>query len=185
MAYPTAPWVAGDGGNWECAYQQGEEGAAAPLLVVDPDRAMTDEDAQGVLARILACVNACHGMADPAREIVELRRRCALPVIEDDPPCSPKDKIDRPDRVMVKSPDTDEQVRVRVLPDGRMALDDAARYLGHKPKTLSMWKLQGKGPRSVKVGGRVFYFQRDLDAFVRGEVATKPRRRAAAAGAAS
>jgi hypothetical protein len=32
-----------------------------------------------------------------------------------------------------------EQVRVRVLPDGRMSRDDAARYLGHAPKTLQMW----------------------------------------------
>ena len=65
-----------------------------------------------------------------------------------------------------------EQVRVRVLPDGRMTRKDAARYLGHQPKTLAMWALSGKGPRSVKVGGRVFYFVSDLDAFVRrGEVA--------------
>jgi len=61
-----------------------------------------------------------------------------------------------------------EQVKVRILPDGRMSRQDAARYLGHKPKTLAMWTLFGKGPRSVKVGGRIFYFRYDLDAFVRG-----------------
>jgi hypothetical protein len=61
-----------------------------------------------------------------------------------------------------------EQVRVRVLPDGRMTRKDAARYLGHRPKTLAMWALSGKGPRSVRVGGRVFYFRSDLDAFVLG-----------------
>jgi hypothetical protein len=60
---------------------------------------------------------------------------------------------------------------VRVLPDGRLSRDDAARYLGHQPKTLAMWALSGKGPRSVKVGGRVFYFRESLDAFIRGEVA--------------
>jgi hypothetical protein len=64
-----------------------------------------------------------------------------------------------------------EQVRVRVLPDGRMTREDAARYLGHAVKTLAMWQLQGKGPRSVKVGGRVFYYRDDLDAFIHGEVA--------------
>jgi hypothetical protein len=47
-----------------------------------------------------------------------------------------------------------EQPRVRVLPDGRMTREDAATYLGHKPKTLAMWQLQGRGPRSVLVGGR-------------------------------
>jgi hypothetical protein len=61
-----------------------------------------------------------------------------------------------------------EQVRVRILPDGRMTREDAARYLGHQPKTLAKWALSGKGPRSVKVGGRCFYFRCDLDAFVRG-----------------
>jgi len=58
-----------------------------------------------------------------------------------------------------------------MLPDGRMAREDAARYLGLKDKTLAMWSLAGRGPRSVKVGGRVFYFKDDLDAFIRGEAA--------------
>ena len=62
-----------------------------------------------------------------------------------------------------------EAVRVRVLPDGRMTREDAAAYLGLKPKTLAMWGLEGKGPSSIKVGGRRFYFQADLDAFIRGD----------------
>lgn len=64
-----------------------------------------------------------------------------------------------------------EQVRCRVLPDGRMSRHDAAKYLGLKEKTLAMWALAGKGPRTVKVGGRVFYYLVDLDRFVRGETA--------------
>jgi hypothetical protein len=62
-----------------------------------------------------------------------------------------------------------EQVRVRILPDGRMDRENAARYLGHNPKTLAHWQLEGKGPRSVRVGGRRFYFKRDLDDFIHGE----------------
>lgn len=62
-----------------------------------------------------------------------------------------------------------ETVKVRVLPDGRMTRQDAAKYIGREPKTLAMWQMQGKGPRSVLVGGRRFYFKRDLDAFIRGE----------------
>ena len=42
-----------------------------------------------------------------------------------------------------------DKVNVRVLPDGRMTRRDAARYLGYEPKTLAMWHLEGKGPRSV------------------------------------
>ncbi len=62
-----------------------------------------------------------------------------------------------------------EQVRVRILPDGRMARIDAATYLGLKPKTLAMWAMEGKGPRAHRVGGRCFYYKHELDAFVRGE----------------
>ena len=64
-----------------------------------------------------------------------------------------------------------DQVRVRILPDGRMTRKDAATYLGHKPKTLAMWELEGKGPKSVKVGGRRFYFKDVLDAYICGEAA--------------
>ena len=62
-----------------------------------------------------------------------------------------------------------EKPRVRILPDGRLSREDAATYLGLKPKTLAMWQLAKKGPRAVRVGGRIFYYQADLDAFVRGE----------------
>ena len=62
-----------------------------------------------------------------------------------------------------------EVTRVRILPDGRMTREDAAKYLGLKPKTLAMWAMAGKGPKPTRVGGRCFYYQHQLDAFVRGE----------------
>jgi helix-turn-helix protein len=62
-----------------------------------------------------------------------------------------------------------KQASVRVLPDGRLPRDQAALYLGIKPQTLSIWQMQGKGPPSVMVGGRRFYFRGDLDAFIRGD----------------
>ncbi len=61
-----------------------------------------------------------------------------------------------------------EQVRVRVLPDGRMTREDAASYLGMRPKTLAMWALEGKGPPAHRVMGRVFYYKNDLDDLIRG-----------------
>jgi Helix-turn-helix domain len=60
------------------------------------------------------------------------------------------------------------QLRVRVLPDGRMTREHAATYLGLKVKTLAMWAMQGKGPRSIRVGGRAFYRKSDLDAYIGG-----------------
>ena len=67
-----------------------------------------------------------------------------------------------------------DQVRVRVLPDGRMTRKDAAAYLGRKPKTLAMWELDGKGPKSVKVGGRRFYFKSVQHAYNFGLAAKIP-----------
>ena len=64
-----------------------------------------------------------------------------------------------------------EQICVRVLPDGRMSRKDAAKYLGRAEKTMAMWELEKKGPPSVLVGGRRFYFKNVLDAFIRGEAA--------------
>jgi hypothetical protein len=70
-----------------------------------------------------------------------------------------------------------DKVRVRVLPDGLMDRKNAAEYLGHAGKTLAQWAIQGKGPRSVKVGGRVFYFRTDLDEFIRsGSAHSEPRK---------
>ena len=62
-----------------------------------------------------------------------------------------------------------EVMRVRILPDGRLARRDAAKYLGVAEKTMAMWQMNVKGAQSVRVGGRRFYFQANLDAFVRGE----------------
>ena len=61
-------------------------------------------------------------------------------------------------------------MRVRVLPDGRMTREHAAMYLGLKVKTLAMWAIQGKGPRPIRIGGRVFYRQSDLDDLAQNNV---------------
>ena len=59
-----------------------------------------------------------------------------------------------------------ENVRVRILPDGRMSRRDAARYLGLKERTLTAWAMEGKGPPVVRVGGRRFYRKKDIDDFI-------------------
>ncbi len=62
-----------------------------------------------------------------------------------------------------------EPVRVRVLPNGNMDSNNAAKYVGRAPKTLAMWRMQGIGPKWTKNGGRVFYNKEALDAFMRGK----------------
>ncbi len=64
-----------------------------------------------------------------------------------------------------------EPVRVRVLPNGNMDSNNAAKYVGRAPKTLAMWRMQGIGPEWTKNGGRVLYNKEALDAFMRGRAA--------------
>ena len=60
-----------------------------------------------------------------------------------------------------------EEIRVRVLPDGRMDTPNAAKYLGVSRKTLTNWRCQGKGPSPRYIGSRVFYLRKELDQFIR------------------
>ena len=64
-----------------------------------------------------------------------------------------------------------EQVKIRVLPDGRVSRFDAAAYLGLSEKTLRQWALNGKHLKVKKVGGRCFYDFGDLQSFAGVEVA--------------
>ena len=64
-----------------------------------------------------------------------------------------------------------EQIKVRVLPDGRVSRSDAAAYLGLSEKTLRQWAVDGKHLCVVKVGGRCFYRLNDLQTFAGGEAA--------------
>lgn len=59
-----------------------------------------------------------------------------------------------------------ETIRIRILPNGRMDRENAAKYLNRKPKTLAMWSMQGKGPTVHRAGGRVFYYREELDRFI-------------------
>ena len=51
-----------------------------------------------------------------------------------------------------------------------MSTGQAAKYLGASPKTLAVWRCQGKGPRYHIVNERlVRYHVNDLDAHVLGQ----------------
>ncbi len=56
--------------------------------------------------------------------------------------------------------------QLKVLPDGRMDAKNASHYLGLRPKTLAMMRCDGTGPRFTKIGGKVFYFKANLDAWI-------------------
>lgn len=44
--------------------------------------------------------------------------------------------------------------------------DTAAERLSVSPRTLQRWRLNGRGPAFVRVGGRRMYRPEDLEAFV-------------------
>lgn len=60
-------------------------------------------------------------------------------------------------------------VTIQATPDGRVSRHEAARILGYNTKTLAEWQRLGRGPKSVRVGGRRFYKLSDLERFARGE----------------
>jgi len=70
-----------------------------------------------------------------------------------------------------------ETPRVFVHPDGRMDRKNSAIYLGCAAKTMADWAVKGIGPAYVLVGGRVFYFQSDLDDWInsKGKSASSSR----------
>lgn len=63
-----------------------------------------------------------------------------------------------------------EQLKIRVTPDGRVDRPGAALVMGRAPKTLAQWKSKGIGPRSINVGGRVFYDWQEVLAMARGDL---------------
>lgn len=63
---------------------------------------------------------------------------------------------------------------VQSTPDGRVTRNEAARFLGFKPKTLAEWHRLGIGPKSVLVGGRRFYHVDELEAYASGEKQVRP-----------
>jgi len=52
------------------------------------------------------------------------------------------------------------------LPIRKLSVQEAARFLGLSVSTLNKMRLNGTGPRYLKLGRRVLYDLRDLDAWV-------------------
>lgn len=60
----------------------------------------------------------------------------------------------------------------------RLDTREAAQYLSISASTLTKLRLEGKGPRYLRVFSRVFYRQSDLESFLRDcEVETADSRR--------
>lgn len=48
----------------------------------------------------------------------------------------------------------------------RMRVREAAAYLGLSDSTLNQMRCEGRGPRFLRLGSRIFYRRSDLDAYL-------------------
>lgn len=61
-----------------------------------------------------------------------------------------------------------EQIRQAALERGHdyVKTSEAATYVGYADQTLRGWRSAGRGPASLKLGGRIRYYLVDLDAWL-------------------
>ena len=50
--------------------------------------------------------------------------------------------------------------------DVRLSNKEASKYLGVCTRALMLWRQEGKGPRTIKLGHRLYFMKSDLDAFI-------------------
>lgn len=54
-----------------------------------------------------------------------------------------------------------------------LKLQEAARSYGFSEATMYNWRHQGKGPRSVRLGRRVYYRRADIEAWIESQMASE------------
>ncbi|MDG9986851.1 helix-turn-helix domain-containing protein [Stenotrophomonas sp. GD04024] len=59
---------------------------------------------------------------------------------------------------------------VHTIPAPRLRVSEAAQYLGLSTSTLDKMRMEGRGPRYLKVGSRVFYRPEDLEIYLNASV---------------
>ena len=65
-------------------------------------------------------------------------------------------------------PQKRQEIRSADVPVAKpmLSVAETVDFLGVAPSTLAKWRLDGSGPKFVKLGRRTFYRRVDLDAFV-------------------
>ena len=53
---------------------------------------------------------------------------------------------------------------------GKMTQDQLAERWHLSPRTLEQWRWLGKGPRFLKIGARVLYDERDVEAYEASQI---------------
>jgi len=62
----------------------------------------------------------------------------------------------------------DKTVKIADNPD-LMTGEETADHLGLNPKTLQRWAREGRGPRRVRIGSRIYYFRPDVQSWLAGQ----------------
>lgn len=62
-----------------------------------------------------------------------------------------------------------EQSGLKLLDEVRFTPTEAAQHIGVTIGTLANWRSEGRGPISVRIGRRVWYFAVDLEAYLQEE----------------
>lgn len=52
---------------------------------------------------------------------------------------------------------------------------ETAEYIPVTVWTLDWWRRNNRGPRSFKIGGRVWYLRQDIDAWIQDQIARTTR----------
>ena len=52
----------------------------------------------------------------------------------------------------------------------RLSTTEAAKHLGIAKSTMDKMRSEGRGPRYLKLGGRVFYMVNDLDSYLESKM---------------
>jgi len=73
-AHTPGPWRIGQDSAAHAIWTAGNVPASL-IVAIRPDCTEQDNNRQANAARIVACVNSCEGIADPAQEIAALRAR--------------------------------------------------------------------------------------------------------------
>lgn len=55
----------------------------------------------------------------------------------------------------------------------RMTTRDAAKQLGVAEDTLKKWRLKGTGPGFIKIGGRIYYTQEQVNAYIASQTVSR------------
>lgn len=58
-----------------------------------------------------------------------------------------------------------DRIEARAAKKRKLTTKEAAAFLRVHPGTMSNWRYKGVGPSYVKIGGKIFYFQEDLENF--------------------